>query len=195
MVKLLNPLDWTGLRVAAVAAAAAAAAAAAEDDDEDDDAAAMEPDETLVGWTLADGRACPTRPKVRISDREMVLPEAPVAFSGSRNCSRSFLFLEAVSDAVNPPCTGCCAADEWREADGMVAGRWVASMLVDHWNKSELSDALSLDESGLGEAGAMQLGVLAGRGPRDPEDPPAPLVPALDKLPIEETRRGILLAD
>jgi len=41
----------------------------------------------------------------------------------------------------------------------------------------------------------MQLGVLAGRGPRDPEDPPAPLVPALDKLPIEETRRGILLAD
>lgn len=54
----------------------------------------------LVGWMEADGRACPTRPIVRMSDKEMVLlPPEEAAFSGSRNCSKSFLFLEAVRDA------------------------------------------------------------------------------------------------
>lgn len=54
----------------------------------------------------ADGRACPTSPMLRISDSDIVLlPLELAAFSGSKNCSKSFLFLEAVIEAVDevPP--------------------------------------------------------------------------------------------
>lgn len=143
----------------------------------------------LVGWIEADGRACPTRPMVRMSDKEMVLlPPDAATFSGSRNCSKSFLLREAVSEADDGDPVPAAAgpglaetrlprlAEEDRADDALsLLAKCLSTPLVVHWKRSELSDALSLDESGLGEAGAMQLADLAGRGPRKPLPPPLPL--------------------
>ena len=66
-----------------------------------------------------------------------------------------------------------------------------------------MSDALSLDESGLGDEGAMQLADLAGRGPLDavplalptPPPPPLALTPLVCRLlDADDTRRGIVEA-
>lgn len=70
---------------------------------------------------------------------------------------------------------------------------------VVHWKRSELSEALSLDESGLGDEGAIQLADLAGRGPRtaDVELPPPPLPPPTllcKLLEADDTRRGMMCA-
>lgn len=81
----------------------------------------------------------------------------------------------------------------------MAEARCFSTALVVHWKRSELSDALSLDESGLGDEGAMQLADLAGRGPRGapllllPPLPPLALVtPAAARLlDADETRRGM----
>ena len=177
----------------------------------------------LVGWMEADGRACPTRPMLRMSDKEMVLlPPEDAAFSGNKNCSKSFLFLEAVNDAEDGEPVWPCwlaaarevAADEDNAEEALsLRAKCLSTPVVVHWNRSELSDALSLDESGLGEAGAMQLADLAGRGPRKllllvllfpPPPPPPPLLlcvvddpPAAEPmacklLDADETRRGIL---
>ena len=84
----------TGLRVVTVTVEGTT------DVEEADDAAVDDVDTRLVGWTDADGRDCPTRPSVRISEIEMVLPEAELdAFSGSKNCSSSLRLREAVSEA------------------------------------------------------------------------------------------------
>lgn len=179
----------------------------------------------LVGWIEADGRACPTRPIVRMSDSEMVLlPPDAAAFSGNRNCSKSFLLREAVNEADDgdPVVAGPVAlllllgrrprlADEDRADEALsLLARCLSTPLVVHWNRSELSEALSLDESGLGEAGAMQLADLAGRGPRKLLPPaleatllPAPL--AVDPVTLElracrlleadETRRGMMTTE
>lgn len=70
--------------------------------------------------------------------------------------------------------------------------------LVVHWKRSELSEALSLDESGLGEEGAMQLADLAGRGPLGllllfpPLKLPPPPLLVWRLLDAEETRRGMI---
>jgi hypothetical protein len=57
----------------------------------------------FVGWMEADGRACPTSPILRISDSDIVLlPLELAAFSGKRNCSKSFLFREDAVDEVAP---------------------------------------------------------------------------------------------
>lgn len=80
---------------------------------------AVEPLWWLVGWIDAEGRAWPTRPIVRMSDSEIVLlPPEAAAFSGKRNCSKSFRFLEAVREADDGDDTCCCPAEE-REAEAV----------------------------------------------------------------------------
>jgi hypothetical protein len=101
--------------------------------------------------------------------------------------------LEAVREADEGDDKCCCPTEE-REAEAVeeeAEAKCFSTPLGVHWNRSELSDALSLDESGLGEAGAIQLADLAGRGPRGEallEDEPAA---ACRLLEAEETRRGM----
>jgi len=105
------------------------------------------------------------------------------------------LHLDAVNEAGEGTEDVC-----WDERDNpeTVADEAMcfSTPLVVHWKRSELSEALSLDESGLGEEGAMQLADLAGRGPRGLLFPPLKLPPppllVWRLLDAEETLRGMM---
>lgn len=149
-----------------------------------------------------------------MSDSDMVLlPPEFAAFSGNKNCSNSLRLRDAVNDAALPVWLLFCDRRELAVIDMAeellsLRARCLSTPVVVHWNRSELSDALSLEESGLGEAGAMQLAALAGRVP--PRKllllpPPPPLLcvdpppakvdepMACKLLDADETRRGMIV--